>query len=70
MRSLCRENRFSVILKLELITITKISHLDSLERETEGNSEMAYYDWLKKTPISLAKLLSDSFLSDSVLSHS
>ena len=40
----CYENQFSFILKLELITITKISHLDSkkLERETKGNSEMAY----------------------------
>ena len=30
MRSLCYENQFLFILKLELITITKISHLDSL----------------------------------------
>ena len=41
MRSLCYENQFSFILKLQLITITKISHLDSLW-EIEGNSEMAY----------------------------
>ena len=36
------ENQFSFILKLEPITIRKISHLD-FERETERNSEMAYY---------------------------
>ena len=32
---------FSFILKLEVITITKLSHF---ERENEGNSEMA---WVK-----------------------
>ena len=39
MLSLCYENEFSFILKLELIIITKFSHF---ERENEGNSEMAY----------------------------
>ena len=36
MRSLCRENQFSFILKLELIIITKISHWDSLWKETKA----------------------------------
>ena len=36
MRSLCYENQFSFILKLELITITKVSHLDSLLRRDLG----------------------------------
>ena len=42
---LCYENQFLFILKLELITITKISHLDSLWKR----------DWMKtrKWPISL-----------------
>ena len=38
MLSLCYENEFSFILKLELIIITKFSHF---ERENEGNSEIA-----------------------------
>ena len=36
MRSLCYENQFSFILKVELITITKISHLDSLWKRDLG----------------------------------
>ena len=32
----------SFILKLELITITKLSHLDRFEREIKGNLEMAF----------------------------
>ena len=34
--SLCHENQFSFILKLELIIITKISHLDSLWKRDYG----------------------------------
>ena len=41
MQSLCHEYQFSFILKLELISITKISQT-LFERETEGNSEMVY----------------------------
>ena len=36
MRSLCYENQFSFILKLELIIITKVSHLDSLWKRDWG----------------------------------
>ena len=36
MRSLCYENQFSFILKLELIIITKISHLNSLWKRDWG----------------------------------
>ena len=40
----CYEYQFSFILKLELITARKISHLVSVfERGTEGNAEMAYW---------------------------
>ena len=35
-RSLCYEYQFSFILKLEIITITKISHLDSLWKRDRG----------------------------------
>ena len=36
LRSLCYENQFSIILKLELIIITKVSHLDSLWKRDWG----------------------------------
>ena len=41
-RSLCYEYQFSLTLKSELITITKISHLDSLWKRTEENSEVSH----------------------------
>ena len=42
--SLCYENQFSFILKLQLITITKKFRIYTrFETETEGNSEMAYW---------------------------
>jgi len=36
--------QFSPIQKLELITLTKILHLGSFDRDTEGSLNMAYYE--------------------------
>ena len=40
---LCYEDQFSFILKVELIAITKISHLDSLWKRDWGEVERAYW---------------------------
>jgi len=70
-RILCYENQFSFILKLELITTTTISHLDSLWKRDWGEIgnglSFTWYAPTKKTYIDLLSLVGWFFLADWLL---